>query len=177
MMQSDALMNKKIQIIPVAETTPTLDKELRDWFRDQFGRVAYRWAEPDYYGILSVDEQLAGRLAVFDRQISAGGVIVKVGGIGGVATKPQFRHQGIASALLSRAAEFMKNDLGAEFGFLLCRPEVSPVYAKLGWTRVDGPTTFSQPSGIETYPYYTMILRLTGREWPPGPIDMMGLPW
>lgn len=170
-------MNEKIQFISVAETNPALDKELRDWFRDQFGHVQYRWAEPDYYGILSVEEQLAGRLAVFDRQVSAGGVTVKVGGIGGVATKSQFRRRGVASALLSRAAEFMKNDLGLEFGFLLCRREVSPVYAKLGWTRVDGPTIFSQPSGIDTYPHETMILPLANKQWPLGPIDMRGLPW
>ncbi len=82
--------------------------------------MQYQWAEPDYYGILSVEEKFAGRLAVFDRQVSAGGAIVKVGGIGEVVTKSQFRHRGIASALLSRAAKFMKNELEAEFGLLLC---------------------------------------------------------
>jgi aminoglycoside 2'-N-acetyltransferase I len=170
------MMSEKIQIISVAETKPALDKELRDWFRDQFAHTTYRWAEPDYYGILSVEEQLAGRLAIFHREVSAGGVIVKVGGIGGVATKPKWRRREVASALLSRAAEFMRNELSAEFGFLLCGREVSPVYAKLGWTRVEGPTIFSQPGGTETYPHDTMILLLAGREWPPGPIDMMGLP-
>lgn len=168
---------RRYKIIPIAETNPALDKELRDWFRDQFAHTTYRWAEPDYYGILNVEEQIAGRLAVFDRQVSAGGVVVRVGGIGGVATKPHFRRRGVASALLSHAAEFMKNDLRAEFGFLLCRREVSPVYAKLRWTRIDGPTIFSQPGGTEIYPHDTMILPLAGKEWPPGPIDMMGLPW
>lgn len=103
---------------------------------------------------------------MFNRQVSAGGVIVKVGGIGGVATKPQFCRRGVASALLSRAAEFMKNELSAEFGFLLCRHEVSPIYAKLGWTRIEGSTIFSQAGGTETYPHDTMILLLAGRECP-----------
>jgi len=58
-------MNEEIQIISIAETNPALDKELRDWFRDQFVHTTYRWAEPDYYGVLNVDEQIAGRLAVF----------------------------------------------------------------------------------------------------------------
>ncbi|HVA82439.1 MAG TPA: hypothetical protein VNF29_16035 [Candidatus Binataceae bacterium] len=49
----------------VAETNPALDKELRDWFRDQFGQVRYRWAGPSHYGIPSVEEQLAGRLRDF----------------------------------------------------------------------------------------------------------------
>jgi hypothetical protein len=64
-----AMLSENVQNFPVAETDQALDKELRDWFRDHFGSVLYRWAEPDYYGILSVGEQLAGRLAVFDRQV------------------------------------------------------------------------------------------------------------
>ncbi|HEY2663830.1 MAG TPA: GNAT family N-acetyltransferase, partial [Candidatus Binataceae bacterium] len=96
---------------------------------------------------------------------------------GGVATKRAFRHQGVASAMLSRAAEFMKDDLRVEFGFLLCRHEVSPVYAKLGWIRVPGPTTFSRSGASATYPHDTMILPLALSQWPPGPIDMLGLPW
>ena len=171
------MKDAKVRFIGVAEVNPELDKELRDWFGDQFGYVRYRWAEPDYYGILIAEDQLAGRLAIFEREVSAGGVIVRVGGIGGVATRPRFRHQGVASALMSDAAEFMKNELGVEFGFLLCQPKVSPVYAKLGWAQVEGPTIFSQPNGTETYPSCTMILRLAEREWPPGPIDMLGLPW
>ena len=171
------MLSENIQIVSVAEADPALDKELRDWFRDQFAHTTYLWAEPNYYGICRVEEHLAGRLAIFDREVSVGGIIVKVGGIGGVATKPQWRHRRVASALLSCAAEFMRDKLLLEFGFLLCRREVSPVYAKLGWTRVEGPTIFSQPGGNATYPHDTMILRLADREWPSGPIDMMGLPW
>jgi aminoglycoside 2'-N-acetyltransferase I len=170
-------MHERAQIFAVAETDPALDVELRDWFRDEFGHMRYQWAEPNYYAILRCGGELAGRLAVFDRQVSVGGVIVRVGGIGGVATKSQFRHQGVASALLSRAAEFMKSQPGAEFGLLLCQPKVSPVYGKLGWTRVDGPTSFSQPGGTVTYPHYTMVLPLTDKVWPRGAIDMLGLPW
>ena len=169
-------MNQTIHLIPFTKIDRTLQKELRDWFEKEFGR-ANRWAEPDFCVILNFEEQLAGRLAILDRQVSVGGAIVKVGGIGGVATKPQFRHWGVASALLSRAAEFMKDELGVEFGFLLCRHEVSPVYAKLGWIRVPGPTTFSRAGVIATYPHDTMVLQLTPKEWSPGPIDMLGLPW
>jgi aminoglycoside 2'-N-acetyltransferase I len=170
-------MDERLEIFGVAEADPELEKQLRDWFRDEFGRVRYQWAEPDYYAILRRDEKLAGRLAIFDRQVSAGDVTVRVGGIGGVATKPNLRHRGVASALLSRAADFMKRQLGVEFGLLLCQPAVSPVYAKLGWSRVEGPTTFAQPGGAVRYPYLTMVLPLAGKAWPPGPIDMLGLPW
>jgi aminoglycoside 2'-N-acetyltransferase I len=170
-------MHDRVHIFAVSDTDPKLDKELRDWFRDEFGRVRYQWAEPDYYAILRQEEEIAGRLAIFDRQVSAGGVTVRVGGIGGVATKLQVRHRGVASALLRGAAGFMKRQLGVEFALLLCQPAVSSVYANIGWAPVDGPTRFSQPRGAVTYPHLTMVLPLAGTAWPPGPIDMLGLPW
>lgn len=71
----------------------------------------------------------------------------------------------------------MRDEMRVEFAILLCRQEVAPVYARLGWTRVDGPTVFMQPSGLTTYPRDTMVLRFTERQWLAGTIDMRGLPW
>jgi aminoglycoside 2'-N-acetyltransferase I len=175
-MHSLAAMNQKLQLIRIAEIGRTLEKELRDWFEKEFGR-ADRWAEPDFYLILNLEEQLAGRLAILDRQVSVGGAMVRVGGIGGVATKPGFRHRGVASAMLARAAEFIKSDLRVEFGLLLCRHGVSPVYAKMGWAIVPGPTTFARAGVTARYPNDTMILPLAQKSWPSGPINMLGLPW
>jgi len=101
---------------------------------------------------------------------------MRVGGIGGVITKPEWRFRGIAHNLLTYAAAFMRDELGVEFALLLCRREVAPVYANLRWFRVDGPTLFMQPSGITTYPRETMILSFTEQGWPTGTIDMRGLP-
>jgi aminoglycoside 2'-N-acetyltransferase I len=168
--------NQNISLLAASDTDPALARKLRRWFENEFGR-ADRWASPDYYVLLSLDEQLAGRLGVLDRKVSVGGEIVRVGGIGGVATKPDFRHRGVASAMLAHADEFMKNDLGLEFGLLLCLHEVSPVYANMGWMVVPGPATFTRAGVAATYPNDTMILRLAGKTWPPGPIDMRGLPW
>jgi aminoglycoside 2'-N-acetyltransferase I len=169
-------MSDGIQLIPVTSVGDVLDKDLRDWFEEEFGR-ADRWASPDYCAIYRVGDRLAGRLGILDRQVVVGGAIIRVGGIGGVATRPEFRRRGIASAMLTRATEFMRHDLGLEFGLLLCRPEVSPVYAKLGWMRADGPTTFVRSGVIGTYSNYTMILSLAGKHWPEGAINMMGPPW
>jgi aminoglycoside 2'-N-acetyltransferase I len=169
-------MNQSLRIVPGTEAGPQLAKELRDWFEEEFGR-ADRWAQPDFYVILYLGDQPAGRLGVLDRKVFVAGEIIRVGGIGGVATKPEFRHRGVASAMLARAAEFMKNDLGVDFGFLLCRHEVSPVYAKIGWIIVPGPTTFTRAGVNAIYPNDTMILPVAGREWPGGAIDVMGLPW
>jgi aminoglycoside 2'-N-acetyltransferase I len=170
-------MDQSIRLIAATETTPELANVLGGWFEAEFGPRAGRWASADYYVLLNRDGQLAGRLGVLDSKVSVGNQIIRVGGIGGVATKPEFRHRGVASAMLARAAEFMKSDLRVEFGFLLCRHEVSPVYAKVGWIMVEGPTKFMRAGVIATYPHDTMILPLAGKEWPSGPIDMLGLPW
>jgi hypothetical protein len=71
----------------------------------------------------------------------------------------------------------IKDELGAEFALLLCRQEVTPVYARLGWKIVDGPTTFWQPGGRLTYSELTMIFECGQQSWPTGPIDLGGLPW
>src|ERR1700691_2372850 len=170
-------MNQDIRLLPATDTAPALANELGGWFEAEFGPRADRWRSADYYVLLDRDGQLAGRLGVLDSKVSVGNQIIRVGGIGGVATKPEFRLRGVASAMLARAAEFMKSDLRVEFGLLLCRHEVSPVYAKMGWVIVPGPTTFTRAGVAATYPNDTMILPLGRRAWPSGPIDMLGLPW
>jgi hypothetical protein len=47
----------------------------------------------------------------------------------------------------------------------------------LGWQVVEGPLTFDQPQGKVTFPDVTMVLPCAGKEWPPGVIDLCGLPW
>ena len=170
-------MNQKIQLVPSTEIDRTLEKQLGGWFDAEFGPRADRWRSADYYVLVNRDGQLAGRLGVLDSKVSVANQIIRVGGIGGVATKPEFRHRGVASAMLARAAEFMKSDLKVEFGLLLCRHEVSPVYAKMGWLIVPGPTTFTRVGVAATYQNDTMILPLGETAWPVGPIDMLGLPW
>lgn len=170
-------MTRSVEILRASELSPALARDVSAWFDQEFGPRPNRWRDADYYALLNVDGKPAGRLGILDAKVSVGSEIVRVGGIGGVATKPEFRHRGVASAMLSRAAEFLKDDLAVEFGFLLCRHEVSPVYAKMGWIIVPGPTEFTRAGVRALYPNDTMILRLTAKAWPVGRIDMLGLPW
>ena len=174
---NSASSDRKIRIFPVDDTEPELRKSLPEWFQREFGQTGFTWAPPDYYAITEIESELIGRLGIFEREIEVAGTRMRVGGIGGVITKPEWRFRGIAHNLLTHAAAFMHDELRVEFALLLCRREVAPVYAKLGWFRVDGPTLFMHPSGITTYPRDTMILSFTEQEWPTGTIDMRGLPW
>lgn len=167
----------RIRIFPARETEYQLQERLTEWFHREFGRTGFTWAAPAYYAISEIDGELIGRLGIFDREIEVAGAGMRVGGIGGVITKPEWRLRGIGRELLTRSATFILDELGIEFAILLCRREVAPVYAKLGWIRVDGPTVFMQPSGMATYPRDTMVLRFAERQWPVGTVDLRGLPW
>jgi GNAT superfamily N-acetyltransferase len=146
-------------------------------FKVQFGHTSYQWAPPQWPALTYVDAALASYLRIFERTLSVGGQMLRVSGVGGVMTLPEWRQRGLASLTLRRAAEFMRNELHVEFALLLCRDEVAPVYTKLGWQIVASPTTFEQPTGRTTYPRNTIVLRFSPRAWPPGPIDLCGLPW
>lgn len=169
-------MQRETIIVSCRAVASALAAQLRHGFEIEFGS-ADRWAAPHYYALMYFDGELAGHLGILNTKVSVGDGILRVAGIGGVVTKPDLRRRGVASELLSSAAEFVKSDLRVEFGLLLCRHEVSPVYAKMGWTIVPGPTTFTRSGVAATYPNDTMILRLADKEWPRGPIDMLGLPW
>jgi hypothetical protein len=76
----------------------------------------------------------------------------------------------LPSGGLLRAAESWRTTCGpsrsARFGGL-CRKSIHS----------SGPTTFTRAGVAAAYPHDTMILPLGGKAWPPGLIDMLGLPW
>jgi predicted acetyltransferase len=90
----------QIRIFPVGETEPELRKTLPEWFHHEFGKTGFTWAAPDYYAISETDGELIGRLGIFDRDVEVAGTRIRVGGIGGVITKPEWRLHGVARDLL-----------------------------------------------------------------------------
>ena len=106
--------DSKIRIFPVRETEPELRKTLPDWFQREFGTTGFTWAAPAHYAISEIGGELIGRLGIFDRVIEIADTSMRVGGIGGVITKPEWRQRGIARELLTRAAAFMSGELGVQ---------------------------------------------------------------
>ena len=166
-----------VEIYAAREIDAALWETLESWFDEEFGQVAYRWAKPDWYLVVRRDGELAGRLAIVERTIGVGADMIQVGGIAGVATRPEWRNRGVASVAMRAAANFIANKLRHPFGLLLCRRQVAPVYAKREWETAEGPTTFIQPNGPVTYPHLTMVMPFGEGSWPGGPIDLRGLPW
>jgi GNAT superfamily N-acetyltransferase len=165
------------RIHAVAELSAARAAELQVLVDAQFANTSFEWAPPQWHVLTSIDDTLVACLRLFERSITASTQRLRLGGVGGVMTLPEWRQRGLASITLRRAAEFLRTDRQLDFAFLLCRDEVAAVYAKLGWQPVAGPTTFQQPTGRATYPQRTMVLALRDAAWPPGPIDLCGLPW
>ncbi len=176
-MPSPASEIDNVEIHSAREIAVALRETLETWFNEQFGHTTYQWAKPDWYAVVMREGEPVGRLGILERTIAVGSEAIRVGGIAGVATRPEWRSRGVASAAMRAAANFIAHELRCSFGLLLCRHEVAPVYAKLGWETVQGPTSFMQLSGPATYPGLTMVMRFGERPWPGGPIDLCGLPW
>ncbi|MEX2246218.1 MAG: GNAT family N-acetyltransferase [Dehalococcoidia bacterium] len=167
-----------IELVHEDEMAEGERQALDGWLGEEFGHLPYEWA-PRPWRLLARDDDgaIVGHVGLLVRAVTAGGTPVPVGGVGGVVVRPERRGKGVASALLARAEEEMRERFGAPFGLLLCRAEVAPVYQRAGWRIVAGPTVFAQAAGTETYPRLTMVLALAGGRWPPGAVDLCGLPW
>ena len=167
----------EVAVHDVAIMDAGLRRELEAWFDRQFGHLPFQWTPPEGYVVAHLDGQLVGRLSVARREIRVGDTRIEVGGVAGVTTLPELRRRGIAAAMMRRTATLFRDEFAVPFGHLLCRADIAPVYAGVGWERVAVPTWFAQPSGRQRYPHETMVLRCAGRPWPDGEIDLRGLPW
>jgi GNAT superfamily N-acetyltransferase len=151
--------------------------QLIQWFRDEFGYIPFKWADPDWYILALNGSELIGRLGIIDRVVLVEAQQIHVGGISGVITKKKWRKRGVGRTLMTEAVNVIEDKLNTSFGLLLCREEVSSFYNGLGWKVNDFSTTFEQPKGKMTFPKLTMTYSCKGNVWPKGPIDLNGLPW
>ena len=77
-----------------------------------------------------VDGKVVSHVRVSDRSIHIGRSVMKLGGIGMVATLPEYRQRGYASALMQDATAYMEEhsyDLGLLF------TTIQPFYMQFGW--------------------------------------------
>jgi len=170
-------MKPEVKINSVGDLSSEQRKELEEWFQEEFSNRPYKWTAPNWYVTAWIDRTLIGRAGIIQRDVLVGQRSIRVGGISGIITRPKWRRHGVASAIIDKAVTFIKDELGVQFGLLLSKEKVAPLYTRFGWKPVEWPTTFKQPSGPTTYHKLTMVIPCSGNEWPSGPIDLCGLPW
>jgi predicted N-acetyltransferase YhbS len=149
------------------------------WGEQIFGLedAGYTWRPKTYHFITEEDGRPLSHVGVIKTAVGAGGRQLTVGGIGGVATRPEAQGRHLVHAAMRQAAEFICHELGADFGMLFCLPRLEPFYARQGWRALEDEVEIDQPDGKKVWPYRVMVLPCGEREWPAGRVEVGGLPW
>ncbi len=84
--------------------------------------------------VVVVGGRIVSTLRIWDRWVHLGATPVRMGGIGGVTTHPDYRRRGLATRLMAHAAEYMRDD-GYDLGLLFTMIPAR-FYRRLGWSCV-----------------------------------------
>lgn len=118
---------------------------------------------------------LAALVGVAVEVEGAGGL--DVAGLGGVIVTPSERGRGLMFKVVEPVLA-LAEEMGPERAMLFCRPALVAVYRRLGFEEIAAPVWADQPAGPVAMPMRAMWRALrAGAEWPPGRVDVRGLPF
>ena len=154
-------------------------RRLFGWGENIFGAEdhKYTWRPKDIHIILDVDGLAASHVGLVDHTVDVGRQLVRVAGVGGVATNGELHGRGYARKAMSYAVGFMRDEMKVEFGLLFCLDRLKPFYEQQGWQLLTEPVWVEQPSGRIPSPLNVLVLPFDGRAWPKGKTDLRSLPW
>lgn len=137
------------------------------------------WARADSR-VLNINghNDVIGHAGIYLRNATFDARPVKIGGIGGVATRLDCRRQGIAGEMMRQAVMEMRYTHGVDFGLLFCEPRHAPLYRQLGWRSFEGEVFVEQPREgrvrFSVTDAFVFDLKIAPRA---GILDLCGLPW
>ena len=137
------------------------------------------WAHADRRVMVREDASPHGlvcHVGLFGRNALWNDRSVTIGGIGGVATHPDKRGSGLATAAMTAAMECYARE-HRDFGVLFCEPCNFAFYRSLGWHQFEGEVIAEQPQGrirFDLMATFVYDMKLAPRG---GTIDLRGLPW
>ncbi len=145
--------------------------------REFHGPMAHT-APAEWRVLVTAGDDLIGHAGILRRTATVAGRPIRLGGIGAVIIEPAWRGRGLGGAAVRRAGAFLQEETDAAFGYLLCAERRVAFYASLGWQEQTGPAVFTDWQGRRTQNILSsMVLPLRGQPWPPGEVDLRGLPW
>jgi len=133
------------------EDFPAIYDLLRVCFRNERIEYFIRQTEDDstyrlhHTRVLEADGRIVSHVRIFERRMRVRGVTLPVGGIGSVATYPEYEKRGYATALLRDAIERMEG-AGHALSFLFTG--LLSFYGRLGWRVVPQPIYTAQPEEV-----------------------------
>ncbi len=152
---------------------------LNDGERDIWGPgEALAWRDKTrHVGVLGANGlplALAGAVAA---DVAAGGERFEVVGIGSVIVTRRMRGQGLAGLVIEAILD-LAVALGPERAMLFCNAPLTVLYERFGFRLIDAPVTAEQPDGRVTMSMRAMWAPLAeGAAWPPGEVEVLGLPF
>jgi predicted acetyltransferase len=139
--------------------------------------IGTKWASADWTVMVWEDEDLVTNIHIIERMALVGDQPVRLGGIGNVATKVEWRRRGYATEALKLAVDYLHDPLKVDFGLMIATEKMIPGYEKRGWRVVAKSMLIEQPDGKKTFDIPVMTLPVLKQEWPEGEIDLCGYPW
>jgi aminoglycoside 2'-N-acetyltransferase I len=136
------------------------------------------FAHADLRVLVSEPDGLVCHVGIYRREVNWNGRKMRVGGIGGVATREDRRRRRYASIALDAAMQTLRDEGSSDFAMLFCEPHNAPFYASRGWRPFEGDIFAEQPeqgripfTAIAPHVYKIRQAPLKGT------IDLCGLPW
>lgn len=171
----------EIVIKPANQLTEQEDRELNELSHLAFSQEHHEeeilWSEANCYVLVKVLGIIRSQVEIIERTGLVSGNPIRLGGIGGVATTPEWQRRGLSSLAMQKASRYIKDTLRVDFGILICGDHRISFYQRLGWQVKKGPLFFDQPGGKRKNDGITMILPCSEADWPEGEIDLCGLPF
>lgn len=136
-----------------------------------------KFAHADLRVMVEADEQVICHVGIYRREGIWKGRKIRIGGIGGVMTHPDFQRRGLASVALTAATHTLKEERATDFALLFCEPETASFYSSRGWKPFGG-EVFAEQSGnrarFDALLPFVFYLKRAPHE---GELDLCGLPW
>lgn len=122
-------------------------------------------------------EGVACHVGIYWRNATWDGREVRIGGIGGVATRADCRRRGYASVALEAAIQTLRHERATDFAMLFCESHNAAFYQARRWRAFTGDVVAEQPNGavrLDVLKPHVFDLKRAPRD---GTIDLCGLPW
>jgi predicted N-acetyltransferase YhbS len=140
----------------------------------------FTWAKGEWGALVeNAQRSLVSYAGVMFRQVTLDGRALRLAGLGGVKTHPDWRRQGLAARAVARIMDHAREQADVPFAMLFCRPDRVAYYASLGWSLFEGEIFMQQPGGAAAYleAFRGMTAPLGGEAPVAGQIDIRGLPF
>jgi hypothetical protein len=135
------------------------------------------FAPKEHFVIAFAGEQALASAGWLARDVRVDGDSVAAAALGGVLVRASCRGRGLSRVVSSEAMSGAAR-AGRTHGILLCKPQVEPLWAHLGWTEIRSQVTFTDLDGEpRRWPLAAMVRPLRDQPWPSGDVDLAGLPF